>query len=358
MQKNLKKLRLVFSRVRRRALSKHLNLVRVLLILLIALFVFGGSQIFMNTLAGTQVENALLSVNNFMFTPSGVVETHEGRTNLLILGKVGEESDSPELTDTIIIASFSHEKNKVNLVSIPRDIWSPEINLKINEAYKVGNEQKSGGGLVLSKSLVGKIVGVPIHYAVVFDLTSLKEIINIIEGVDIEVERSFTDEKYPVAGRELDECDGDLEYKCRYEVLKFEKGLQTMDGETALKFARSRQSVDLEEGTDFARSKRQQLVITALIKKIFSLNTLISPGKLTSLYSVAQNRTETDILNSQAAILARRFAQGRENIERKVIPEDLLINPPLIKEYEYLYVFLPKNESWKEVHKWFEDILD
>ena len=108
-----------------------------------------------------------------------------------------------------MLASISLTKESVDLISIPRDIWIPEIRAKINSAYY-------WGGVSLSKSLVEKITSLPTHYAVVIDFSSFKEIIDALGGVKIDVANSFTDDLYPIEGREEDLCDGDKEFKCRY----------------------------------------------------------------------------------------------------------------------------------------------
>jgi anionic cell wall polymer biosynthesis LytR-Cps2A-Psr (LCP) family protein len=171
------------------------------------------------------------------------------------------------------------------------------------------------------------------------------------------VETSFVDEKYPIRGREDDECDGDPEYGCRFETIKFNKGEQLMSGETALKFTRSR-NAEGDEGTDFARSKRQQKVIEAIKEKVLSREILLSPKKLLALRDTLLEYTETDIDTSAAAILARRVLQSKDTVDSHVLPEDLLVNPPKLYKYDNLYVFIPKTEGWSEVHKWVRHILD
>ena len=42
--------------------------------------------------------------------------------NILILGIGGEGHDGPQLTDTVILASFKPSTGKVALISIPRDL--------------------------------------------------------------------------------------------------------------------------------------------------------------------------------------------------------------------------------------------
>jgi anionic cell wall polymer biosynthesis LytR-Cps2A-Psr (LCP) family protein len=62
----------------------------------------------------------------------------DNRINILLLGIGGGTHDGPNLTDTIMLASIDFKADKVTLVSIPRDLWLPDTNQKINAAYAIG----------------------------------------------------------------------------------------------------------------------------------------------------------------------------------------------------------------------------
>jgi anionic cell wall polymer biosynthesis LytR-Cps2A-Psr (LCP) family protein len=54
--------------------------------------------------------------------------------NFILLGldKRDDLLEKTETTDTIIFGTFNFLKNKLSLISLPRDIWSYEIDAKIN----------------------------------------------------------------------------------------------------------------------------------------------------------------------------------------------------------------------------------
>lgn len=83
-----------------------------------------------------------------------------------------------------------------------------------------------------------------------------------------------------------------------YTTFSIKKGLQTLDGQTALKYARSRHST-----SDFDRSRRQQLVIKAVKEKLFSMNILTSPTKIKSLYYAIISHIKTDLTLAQLVSL-------------------------------------------------------
>ena len=304
---------------------------------------------------GIFVKNYLGLFSDFVLAPVKKVQSTEGKTNILILGKSGEGYTAPDLTDTIMFVSISLDDPSVKIVSLPRDIWIPEIRAKLNSAYYWG-KQKENNGFSLINKIVEEILGKDIHYTVVFDFSSFVKIVDVLEGVEVDVERDFTDEKYPIAGKEDDLCDGDKNYKCRYETIEFKKGKNLMDGETALKFVRSRNASG-EEGTDIARGQRQQRVIVAVKNRVLSFETLLNPKKIWEVWNVLKETVETNIDESSAVVIARKIFDAREKIESFVIPEDFFINPPVSLKYDNQYVFIPKNGSFMQLREWVEDLF-
>jgi polyisoprenyl-teichoic acid--peptidoglycan teichoic acid transferase len=368
VQKPLDKKNIRLSRIKRKIL-KHVWVVRAAIAVLIFLVVY---SMFLASSALWRKHNMELYwslAKDFVFTPTEKIKSDEGRTNILILGKGGESHESPDLTDTIMLASIYHPKTsgfaglrdsgesaQITLISLPRDIWLDELRDKLNSAYYWGNKKESNGGINLSKSNVESILGKPISYVVVIDFNGFKAVIDELGGVPVEVVNAFEDRRYPLPGKENDLCDGDIKYSCRYETISFEKGVMNMDGETALKFVRSRHA-EGDEGTDFARAARQQQVIAGIKKKILSQEIITSPKKMLAVWEVVKSYTQSDLDPPALAILTRRGLQAKENINSYVLPQDMLINPPYIPKYDNLYVFIPKNGSWENVHSWVDCVL-
>lgn len=350
-----KQTRIVFSRIKRRIL-RHVWVIRTVLlaaILGVVLVVLVG---FGTYISKTNLGKYLLFAKNFVLAPAGNVKSFNGKTNILILGKSGAGYDAPDLTDVVILASVSQEEPEINLISLPRDIWIPSIRAKLNSAYYWGNQKQEGGGLILAKSIVEEIVGVPVHYALIVDFSGFMKVVDVMGGIEIDVERGFRDKKYPIAGSENDECGGDPTFACRYETVEFEKGTQKMDGERALKFVRSRNSLG-DEGNDLARAARQQLVLSAIKSKLLDKSTILSPKKISGVWSVVKSSVETDIDAPTQAILARKTLISKDNISQYILPMEFLVNPPIGSRYDFQYVFIPKAGDWKEVQEWVKGIL-
>lgn len=149
------------------------------------------------------------------------------------------------------------------------------------------------------QTVVEEVLNVKIQYYAAVDLSGFVKIIDILGGISINVENAFVDCTYPWEGKPKDtslmgtRCYSKAAYSkggshYTYEPIKFNKGVQTMDGTKALKYARSRHSMDNMEGSDFARAKRQQKVITAIKDKLFSSDTFTDPQKIMDIIGAAQ----------------------------------------------------------------------
>ncbi len=268
----------------------------------------------------------------------------DGVVNVLILGKPDIENYGPNLTDSIIVASYDMRDNTVMTIGVPRDIWSPTLRDKINSAYAYGEEKKEGGGVLLAKAEVEDLLNIQIHYTALISFSKFQELIDVIGGIEVTVERSFTDTRFPIKGKENDECFGDKNYECRYKTVSFEAGKTKMDGETALTFARSR-NAEGEEGSDFARSKRQQLVLNAVQEKLRETAKTGDIALFTELYQSLNELIERDITNDEAAVLARRVVLGGEIKQASVQIPDTFFIVPDFEDYDGKYVLIPEDQD-------------
>jgi LCP family protein required for cell wall assembly len=309
-------------------------------------------------------------------------QTADNRINVLVLGIGGGNHEGPNLTDTIIMANIDPKNNKVTLVSIPRDLWVPDLTMdvkKINGAYADGEAKRKGGGLVEAEAVIREITGQNVDYGIRVDFSGFVKAVDIIGGLDINVDNTFDDYQYPVDGKEADLCghtqeeaqvlatdsadQAVLDFPCRYKHIHFDKGLNHMDGETALEFVRSRHASQTVEASDFARSKRQEKVIKAFKDKVLSLQTLINPGKIISLYTVLQGSIDTDIKQSEFDDFIR-LAEKMRNAKIQSVVIDvgdeqaqrpgLLINPPISSDYSYAWTLIPRigNGNFSEIQKY------
>ena len=272
----------------------------------------------------------------------------------MLLGIAGGAHDGPNLSDSIVVANYNFKTNKLTTISIPRDIWSETLEDKINSAYAYGEAKKPNlGGFILSKAEVEAIVGLPIQYSAVIDFEKFKELIDFVGGIDVQVDNSFVDKKFPITGKENDDCGGDETFACRYETISFSKGKIHMSGETALKFVRSR-NAEGKEGTDFARESRQQKVIEAAKDKLAEMAKKLNLKTYQQLYGIIDRLVKRDISNQQAALIAKNVIFKRNFSWEKIsLSETFFTNPPLSENvYNGLWVLVPSDNNYTLIHRY------
>lgn len=343
-------------------------------------------------------------VVNYVFNTNNLKSTG-GRVNVLFLGIAGGKHDGANLTDTIMVASYDLKGNEAHLISIPRDLWLPSLKSKANAAYQLGLNQDNG--LAMAKTVMGNIVGLPIHYAFRIDFRGFVQAVDAVGGIDVSVDNSFDDYNYPVEGKENDLCgyeekemdfsdedakklniekgkrkvfiapDGSIAtdsatedkgakyFTCRYEHISFKEGTMHLNGETALKFVRSRHGTN-GEASDFARSARQEKVLQALRGKILSVETLTSASRISDLLKTLGQSVDTDISPKEAVEFYRLVKQMTkthtlvlDDSPKKGLEENrksLLVHPPA-SNYGGAYVLVSQDDDFSTVQGYIRKVL-
>lgn len=348
-------------RVINRKIRKYLPLfITIIIIVIFAILIFFSIRKIIPVLRFASSNNITPSfIINLIKDKDLSLKNYKGRTNIILLGIGGGDHEGSDLTDTMMFISIDDSNNDTLILSIPRDLWMKSLKDKINTAYHYGEEKKPGGGFIMAKSVVEEVVNQPIQYAVIIDFSAFKKIIDITGGVDVNIDIAFEDKKYPIQGKENDFCAGDITFACRYETLKFEKGMMHMDGETALKYVRSRHA-EGDEGTDYARSRRQRLVISALKAKLLRKEFIYDLGKLKDLLATLDYSVKADMDWSEKLSLARILYKINDGGVRHIVLDDgdinktrkgFLINPPLWK-YDGAWVLEPRTGNFSEIHEY------
>jgi anionic cell wall polymer biosynthesis LytR-Cps2A-Psr (LCP) family protein len=275
---------------------------------------------------------------SFLGTPLENLNNTNGVTNFLMLGIRGEGTDSPNLADTIIVLSYNHATKSPAMISVPRDLWVPSLQAKINSAYYYGEKAS---------------------YTAVINFTIFKETIDLLGGIDVNVSPGFTDTQFPILGQE-----NALPESARYEAITFATGSAHLNGDMALKFVRSRHSTG-DEGTDFARSRRQQQVISALRQKMLTPAFLLDKNKLDAFFDILDRNLKTNISQTQYPTLAKLALDAKNNPVRSITFSDkpdengltILYNPSS-RQYKGEWVLMPKDNNWTALKKYLSNLLE
>ena len=208
--------------------------------------------------------------------------SQRGSVSVLVVGLDNVEGGSR--TDAIALAIFDAENTALRIASVPRDsrVYIPGRGWdKINHAYVYG-------GINLLRETLVNLTGIPIDYFVKVNYRSFPRIIDIIGGVDVDVEKRLYYTDY----------SGKL-------FINIPKGRQHMDGKTALGYVRFRH----DPLGDIGRVQRQQKFINIVMDKIKSPAIL---PRVPALLSEAMDAVDTDL----APLEALKLLQFANNLPK------------------------------------------
>ncbi len=198
------------------------------------------------------------------------------------------------LTDTMLLMRFNPNADDLSILSIPRDT---PVYLPGHGRVKINTANQRGGAALSAEAVSGLLEDVPIDRYVRVNVQGVEKLIDALGGVEFYVPK---DMKYRDDSQHL--------------YIDIEKGMQRLDGETAVNFMLFRH----DENGDIGRVQRQQLLIRAVIEQALSPATLT---RVPSIFSVIQSNVDTNLSVEELLALAG-FAGKRDqkNIEMLMLP--------------------------------------
>ncbi|WP_096272587.1 LCP family protein [Paucisalibacillus globulus] len=198
-------------------------------------------------------------------------------------------------TDTLMVATFNPEDEKLKLLSIPRDtlveIAGKGTQDKITHAHVFGGKE-------MTIETVENFLDIPIDYYASVNFETFKNIVDILGGITVDVPFNFkqnSDDRIA-------------------EKLQFYEGEMDLDGRYALAYARMR----LEDPRgDIGRNERQQQVVEAILKKALSVGTIT---KIDDLAEEVGSNVETNMKVTEGLSFFKNYSSFRtSNIDKLVL---------------------------------------
>lgn len=290
------------NRVRKSPIKIFFKVVKWIFILMLVLglsygiyaaykFVSAGNNIFQGNLMD-------------IFNKQELKVDSNGRSNILVLGTSEDDPghEGAMLTDSMLVISVSPASKDAFMFSIPRDLYvnfemacNSGYRGKINEYFMCANDGETAEDeqdrLSKMQDFVGEIFGLDIQYGVRVNHTVIKEAVDAVGGVDVDVQGS---------GGAPGVLDRHADWRCNFSCyyVKYDNGVHHMDGEHALYFAAARGSSEPTYGlarSNFDREVNQQKVIIALKDKALSTGTLTNLGAISGLFEALGNNLSTNI---------------------------------------------------------------
>lgn len=157
-------------------------------------------------------------------------------------------------TDTIIVVVVNPKKKNYTMISIPRDTMADMVGDDSNDVQKI-NAAYSIGGAKMAMRTVANLLNIPVKYYALVNMGGLMKLVDYVGGIYVTPPLTFT-----------------------YSGFPFKKGVrQHLNGQAALAYSRMR--YDDPQG-DYGRQKRQREVITKLVQKLATADSLTNFSKI------------------------------------------------------------------------------
>ena len=252
----------VVRRQRRPWTWRRWTLVTVLV--LVVLFVIWAVAGYLSVNSGVADANRRLApgTTSVLTKQNGLIL--DSPTNILLLGtdhstnQPGRSTD--EHSDSMMLVRTDPSRHRITYLSIPRD-----LGVTINGVYQKINGAMQLGGPKLAVETVDQLLGsqLPVNHVAVVDFSSFKKLIDAVGGIDVNVPENILSNRF--------DCPYSTAARCQqWQGWRFHKGVQHMDGHTALIYSRIRENRLDPSWTDFKRSQNQQAVMQATLAKLAS----------------------------------------------------------------------------------------
>lgn len=270
-------------------------------------------------------------------------EVLKGYTNIAIFGLDNRTSGvySSGNSDAIMIASINNDTKEVRLVSVYRDSY---LNVAEEDSaeykFRKANYAYNHGGAAAAVRMLNQNLDLNIADYVAVDFYALSEVIDLLGGIELNIEEGkmmeeiniYIAETAAITGREANMID--------------HAGVQLVDGVQATAYCRIRHDVN-----DFRRAQRQREVIAKIVEKtkssdLLTINNVIdtvladistdfTAAQLVALASHLLNYELTQTTGFPFALYT--FDASRQYI---VVPCDLVTNA------KQLHVYLFDDEDY------------
>ncbi|WP_342542029.1 LCP family protein [Paenisporosarcina sp. FSL H8-0542] len=219
------------------------------------------------------------------------VKPLEDNVSILFIGVDDSEArgqgEGNSRSDALMLATLNNKDKTVKLVSIPRDslVYIPEVGHKDKITHALAY-----GGTKASIETVEELLDVPVDYYVRMNFNAFIDVVDALDGIYAHV---------PYDRLEKDEND--------IYSIQLKEGYQKLDGREALALARTRKL-----DNDIERGKRQQEILSAIMKKASSASSFTKYGDV--IDAVGDNM-KTDMTFSEMKSFIAYIKDGAPQVD-------------------------------------------
>lgn len=245
--------------------------------------------------------------------------------------------------DSLILITFNPKTLTATMLSIPRDSYVPIACFKNHQKSKITHAAWQGASCMTET--IENLFDIDIDYYVKMNFKGVVKLVDALGGIEVDVPYSF--------------CEQNSNRRFGKDTVYVEKGLQLLNGEQALALARNRHPNPTHcsskwtnySSNDFVRNKNQQMIITAILNKAKSINTI---DQMTDLLNTVSKNLDTNFSTNQIlsfynilkSIIFSKADGNTFNIESMVLrgKADMIYEPSMDMEL-WSYVLSDKSVS-------------
>ena len=343
------------SKRQRRKRKLILFIIEIIILILVAGALYVYSRL--DLIKSKKLDNTKVGKNE---VSEETQKTFEGYTTIACFGLDNREQGVYESgnSDVIMLMNINNDTHEVSLMSVYRDTYLNVAGEGEDEKFQKANAAYAYGGPEQAVTMLNRNLDIEVDNYVAFDFKAVAEAIDILGGVEIDIEseeeRQYLNDYVSYTSEYVGGSNAEVEHT----------GLQTLNGVQAVSYARIRYTA----GDDYKRAERQRRVLTEMIKKAKSaslteLNSLINtvfPQISTDLdkkdiISMAAVMIKYDMANSGGFPYSKDTFTPSKSIGSVVVPCDLESN--VIELHKRLYGTDNYTPS-ETVKKYSEHIVD
>ncbi|WP_163652332.1 LCP family protein [Listeria sp. PSOL-1] len=229
---------------------------------------------------------------------SGVALNGKTPFSVLIIGTDARGNERGR-SDTLIAATVNGTKNKIQMLSIPRDTRAEIIGH--NSTEKINAAFAYGGVKMADATTTNFLNNIPFNYYIKINMEGFRDLVNAVGGVEVYNDKDgLTLNKQSSTGSQG----------------TFNKGNIHLDGDQALAYVRIRKT-DAEG--DFGRQKRQQQLISAIAEKALSTGLI---WRFDGILNAIGKNIETDFTMNDITKIAKNYRNSLKNVENLQVKGD------------------------------------
>jgi len=239
-----------------------------------------------------QVDESQIQVND---VEEDTLATFEGYTTIAVFGLDNRTQGvySSGNSDVIIILNINNDTKEMSMVSVYRDTYLNVAAVDEDDKFRKCNSAYAYGGVEQAITMLNRNLDLDIDNYLCVDFGAVAEAINILGGVEIDIEseeelywlNAYMDDTNRNLGTDEDYVSG--------------TGTQTLTGVQAVAYSRIRYT----SGNDYKRAERQRRVISQMFEKAKSANL----SQINELIDTVFPDIQTDLSKKDILTMATAF---------------------------------------------------